>query len=117
MSITLTRPQYDALITAALDADLEQVARIRDIIDSSNGIVRYYLSIRWQDVGGTPPPRIELGKGWPEDQSYLLELDRPITRADVDEVLDQNTVNPVGVMLTPDKNGVVGWTLINDYVF
>lgn len=113
--IELTRPQYDALMNAALAGDVAEVQRLRDIIDKANAVKRYYLSIRWQDVGGRPPPRIRLSEGWPRDQTYLLELDRPIARADVDSILEQQASNPVTVMVTPDRNGVVGWSLLEDY--
>ena len=115
--LTVTRPQYDALITAALAGNTAEVLRLRSIIDAANGIKRYFLFIRWQDVGGEPPPRIELGKGWPPEETYQLELDRPIAREDVDSVLVQQAVNPTTVMITPDRAGVVGWTLVDDYTF
>lgn len=116
-NITMTRAQYDALIAAAHAGQTVEVDRLRDLIDESNGITRYQLWIRWQDVGGRPPPRIELGKGWPVDQTYFLELERKITRLDVDDVLRNNAQNPVSVMVTPDVDATVGWTLINDYDF
>lgn len=116
-NVTLTRAQYDALTNAALSGNTEEVRRLRDLIDKANGITRYRLWIRWQDIGGRPPPRIELGKGWPENQTYFLELERRITRADVNDVLRLNTKNPASVMVTPDPLATVGWTLVNDYDF
>lgn len=115
--LTIPRAQYDALITAALAGDTDEVLRLRGLIDKANGIKRYFLFIRWQDVGGQPPPRIELGKGWPPKQTYQLEQDRPITREDVDVVLQQQAINPVGTQVTPDRSGVVGWTLLPDFAF
>lgn len=117
MNLTLTRSQYDALIEAGLDADTEEIYRLRRIIDGDNNITRYILQIRWQDVGGQPPPRIELGKGWPQAQTYKLEMERPIERADVDTVLQQVAVNPVDVQVTADPEANVGWFLLNDYDF
>lgn len=116
-TVTLTRPQYDALMSAALAGNTAEVARLRDIIDKANGIKRYFLYVRWQDVGGRPPPLIELGKGWPPNQTYKMELDRPIARADVDAIVAKAAVNPVSVMVTPDRAGIVGWSLIDDYNF
>jgi hypothetical protein len=117
MDITITRPQYDALRNAIIANDEAETIRLLSLIEIANGIKRYFLYIRWQDVGGTPPPRIELGKGWPKDQTYTLELDRAIARSDVDTVLATQARNPVSVMVTPDRAGNVGWTLINDYNF
>jgi len=117
MPITIERTQYDALINAALAGDTEGVRRIRDVIDRANDVRRYFLYIRWQDVGGQPPRRIEIGAGWPQDMTFQLELERPITRQDVDSILIANAANPVTVMVTPDRAGQVGWTLLNDYAF
>lgn len=117
MPITMTRGQYDALIAAGLQGDQEATEDLRDAIDSANNITRYRLSIRWQDIGGDRPSVIELGKGWPPETSFLLELERPIERADVDDVLTTQASNPVDPMVTPDPNGQVGWTLLDDYDF
>lgn len=116
-NITMTRTQYDTLLAAAKVGNPTAAASLGRDIDRVNGITRYFLYIRWQDVGGNPPPRIELGRGWPVDQTYQLELERPISRADVDDVLRNNASNPVSTMVTPDRNGVVGWTLLGDYEF
>lgn len=116
-NVTLTRSQYDALLSLAQQASATDTRLLRRTIDEANDITRYQLWIRWQDVGGRPPPTIELGKGWPPEQTYFLELERKITRADVDDVLRNNAVNPASTMVTPDVDGVVGWTLIDDYDF
>jgi hypothetical protein len=115
--MNITRDQYDALLQAALTLDTKEVLRIRDIVDTANSISRYVLYLRWQDVGGTPPRRIELGKPWPEDSTKLLEMDRPISKQDVLAVVTRAAANPVSIMVTPDRLGVVGWTLIDDFVF
>lgn len=116
-NVTLTRAQYDALLALASTTSASEARTLRRTIDQANGITRYFLYIRWQDVGGKPPARVELGKGWPANQTYQLELERPISRADVDDVLRNNASNPVSVMVTPDPAGVVGWTLVDDYDF
>jgi len=117
MNITITRMLYDALITAARTGNVVEVLRLRDMIDTSNSVKRFFLYIRWQDLGGRAPTPIELGKGWPVNQTFQLELDRAITRADVNTVLSTNASNPVTIMVTPDRAGNVGWYLIDDYVF
>jgi hypothetical protein len=77
-NITMIRAQYDSLLAAAKQGDPEAAAALQALIDEANGIVRYILQIRWQDVGGKQPPRIELGKAWPPNQTYRLELERRI---------------------------------------
>lgn len=116
-NLTITRLQLDALIAAGLSGDTAEIERIRDLVYAANNVTIYRLSIRWQDAGGQPPPRIELGAGWPQDQTTLLELERPIAREDVDTVLANQAANPVTVMVTPDPDGNVGWTLLEDYNF
>lgn len=116
MTVSISDPLYAALRTAVIEGNTAEATRLLDLVDQANGIRRYFLSIRWQDVGGRPPPRAEI-MNWPKDQTYLLELDRPISRADVDQVLAQKARNPVSVMVTPDRQGRVGWTLLGDYKF
>jgi hypothetical protein len=116
-NITMTREQYEALCTLAKAADQPSAFSLQRTIDTANGVRRFFLNVRWQNVGGQPPTRIELGKGWPVDQTYQLELERPISRHDVDDILRINAINPVSVMVTPDRYGIVGWSLLNDYEF
>lgn len=117
MSISMSRAQYESLTALAITADPTSGRTLRSEIDVANGVKRYSLNLRWKDVGGKPPPRIELGKGWPEEMTRLLELDRPITRRDVDDVLREVATNPAATMVTPDPLGIVGWTYIDDYDF
>lgn len=116
-NIFMTRAQYDALLSAAQIGNLAAATILQRDIDKANSITRYILNVRWQDIGGQPPPRIELGKGWPVEMTYKIVMERPISRADVDIVLQTNTSNPVSVMVTPDPNGIVGWHNLEDYSF
>jgi hypothetical protein len=116
MPVTITSEQYSALREAISSNDLEEAERILGIIDRDNGIVRYSLYIRWQNVGGNPRP-VNQFLDWPPAEQFLLQLDRPIARADVDEVLRTQANNPASVLVTPDVNGVVGWTEIESYNF
>lgn len=116
-TITMTRSQYEAIMSVALRHEYESIIHIRREVDAANDVARYVLSIRWKNTGGTKPPRIELGLGWPTDQSFLLELDRPIERNDVDQVLETQASSPLDVMVTPDPFSTVGWTLVDDYTF
>lgn len=113
----MTRAQYDALVGLAVQASAEAAAELRDAIDEANGISRHILIIRWQDVGGTQPRRIESGSDWPPETTYRLELERAISRQDVMDVLNHNASNPVGTQVTPDPDGNVGWSLLEDYTF
>jgi len=116
--ITITRAQYDALLALASASDPSAAYQLQKAIDATNSITRYILNIRWQEMGGTPPPRINLSTtGWPPTQTYRLELERPIERADVDVALKQAATNPVDVHVTSDPAGKVGWYELDAYSF
>ena len=117
MAISMSRAEYDALVDAGLTANTAEIERLRDLIDVANGITRYRLFIRWQDVGGDPPTRIELGQGWPALETFLLEQELPIAREDVNKVTETQASNPVSIQVTLDRNGVVGWTEIDLFDF
>lgn len=114
----MSRAQYDALIAAGAAGNSDEVYRLRDLIDDANSITRYVLWISWQDVGGQAPPRAQqFQETFPPGTLFKLELERSIARSDVDTVLETQAANPVGVLVTPDPNGVVGWTALEDYDF
>jgi hypothetical protein len=117
--VTLTRAQYESLVLAAEGDTTIDVALLKKTVDRANSITRYVLNIRWQDVGGTPPTRIEIanGTGWPAEQTFKLVLDRAISREDVDDVLETQATSPVDPAVTRDPDGIVGWTLLDDYDF
>lgn len=114
--VTMNNSEYSALLTAALAGDTEEVLRLRSIIDTSNGIKRYSLLIRWLEASGQAPPKVDLDN-WPKETTYSLELERPIAREDVDAALETSATNPVDTMVTLDPDGKVGWTLLDDYDF
>jgi hypothetical protein len=120
MSITMTRTEYDALINAsqaavdAGDSNLD-VLSLRNTVDEANGITRYFLLVRWVNAGDNQRP--QLGQTWPPTLEHNIELERPISRADVDQVLADQASNPVTVLVTRDRQGVVGLTALDDYNF
>lgn len=118
-NVTMTRSQYESLL-AAIDGD-EQVdtAALRAAIDDTNDIQRYLLRIRWYETGGSTrvPFSIRDGGDWPPQQTFTLRQDRAIAREDVDAVVLTQATNPVDVQVTPDPNGLVGWTDLDDYDF
>jgi len=119
MPISMSRDQYEALLAFAAGerTDEEELADLQRRIDAANSVRRYYLNIRWMERGGSAPSRISLGQEWPPTQTYLLKMDRPIERADVDTVLETQAQSPVYVTVTDDTNGVVGWTELDQWDF
>ncbi len=115
--IVMTRTQYDALLALATAQDATAAAEIQEAVDLASAITRHVLIIRWQDVGGTQPRPIRHDQDWPPQTRYRLELERAISRQDVLDVLSHNASNPVGTQVTPDPDGVLGWSLLEDYLF
>jgi len=74
------------------------------------------LWIQWQEAGTPLPPETNFPKTWPPQLRFRLELiSRPITRADVDEVLAKKAINPVTVLVTSDPAALLGWTNLESW--
>ncbi len=120
MAITMARDQYDLLLEYANGKAADSVlADLQRKLDAANGVKRYLLNIRWMESGGAPPTRIEIknGEGWPPTQTFLLKMDRAISRADVDDVLRTQAVRPAYVTVTNDEAGLVGWYELDQWDF
>lgn len=119
MTISMARDQYELLLEYAYGrkAADDVLSDLQRKVDAANNVRRYSLNIRWMESGGSPPSRIEIGRGWPTNQTFLLKMDRAIARADVDDVLRTHATRPVYVTVTKDENGVVGWTELDDWDF
>lgn len=120
MTITMERSEYDALINAAQAAEDAEVSNLdvlslRNSIDEANGITRYFLKVRWVNAGDNQRPK--LGQTWPPTLEHDIELERPISRTDVDQVITDQASNPVTILVTRDRRGNVGLTALDDYNF
>lgn len=113
--ITMPRARYDALYAAVEASDLTEIQRLIDLTDEDNDVRRYILWVRWQNVGGEPPPVTHPG-AWPPLVSQRIRLERPITRTDVEAVVAANAVGAsASVHVTPDRNGAIGWSTLDSY--
>jgi len=119
MAISINRDQYEALLDYAFGrrTDRDGLVALQKSIDSSNGVRRFFLLIRWMERGGKAPSRIDIGLGWPPTQTFTLQLDRPITRSDVDDVLRTQAKDAVYPTVTNDELGEVGWTELDQWDF
>lgn len=117
MPLDINESQYEDLLALALKADPVTTRALRAEVDKINGITRYGLLVRWQDLGGQAPPRREIAKPWPPEATQYIEMKRRITRADVDAVLEKRAINPVDVQVTPDPEGRVGWSQLSAFDF
>jgi hypothetical protein len=120
-TLTLEQEQYEALIALArAGASTPDEARNLDYflqqIETANNIRRYRLWVQWQEADQPLPPTTQFPYKWPPEMRHYIELlTRPITKEDVQAVLKAKARKPVGVLVTPDVGGVLGWTKPEDY--
>lgn len=112
--VIFTREQYEALRSAVDNRNNEMIEQVLSIVERENGIQRYFLHIRWQEVGGSPTPTNQF-VDWPPNQTYLLVLSRPPTPLDVQDVLRNHATNYTGVMVSPDPEGNLGWKTLESF--
>lgn len=121
MDIQLKQAQYDRLmyyaqIGAEGSGSLQQFEELRQAIETDNGIKTYVLVISYQEVPLTPAP-FNASAGYPPGVRKTLRLNRPITRQDVDDALNDAATTEELTLVTPDVAGVVGWTQLSAYNF
>jgi hypothetical protein len=113
--------EYSALIFLSKKyiTDAEELRRVDSYhrsIETKNGIVRYLLRVRWQELEAPLPPMASFPRVWPPELDLTIEkVAIPIARYDVEQALKQKASKPFNVMVTKDPAGIVGWTKIDDY--
>lgn len=114
--VTMSRARYDALVNAVEAEDLDEAARILDLVAEYNELTTYILWVRWQNVGGEPPPMQISTAAYPPLQRLRLKLERPITREDVETFVQENVQGaPADIHVTPDRAGNIGWSTLDSY--
>ena len=85
-------------------------------IEKQNGITRYFLAVRWQEIGIQLRAGSRFPEKWPPEYTAVIQqFSRAISKADVDALVEARATNPQMVMVTLDPGLRVGWTLLNDY--
>jgi hypothetical protein len=127
LEFTLTREEYEALIgyarEGAKDVDGNVVhdkavalSNFLVSIEKKNGITRDQLWVQWQELDAPLPVGTRFPEKWPPELRVFIEqVTRPISRADVDEVLEANARNPTSVLVTKDPGALYGWTEIDQF--
>jgi len=123
--MTITQQDYEALVALARRGttgenharDLEEFLRT---IEDRNGLNRYFLAVRWQELDEPLPPGARFPGNhhgdWPTNLEGIIELTtRAIARVDVDALLAARASSPMSVMVTTDPGLRVGWTPVDDY--
>lgn len=117
MTVTMSRSLYESLRTAILDNDQTGAKQLLKKIDKANGLMRYTYVIRWLEASAGVPRKVDIWKGWPPEQQIKVTVDQPMSKVDVENLVKNKGVNPVGVQVTADPNGVVGWYELDVFPF
>jgi hypothetical protein len=127
LDASATDPRLAYLVDAAnryVGTDANKARELETFLKSierQNGITRYYLAVRWQELDEPLPPRTAgAATRWPENWPPYLEgsvemLSRPIAKGDVTAFLSSRAKNPTNVMVTIDPGMRVGWTPLDQY--
>lgn len=122
MDFTLTQEEYEALIALARQGTAEEPEKARQldeflkVIEKRNGVVRSIVWVQWQEQDAPLPPGTNFPETWPPELRRKIELvTRPVSRADVDAVIDAHAKNPATILVTNDPAGVLGYTPIDDF--
>lgn len=119
--ISMSEEQYEQLVGLARKglSDNEAQRMLEDFlrtIEQANGITRYLLWVRWQEVGQIHPVNQPFPDGWPPTQQVRIErLSSPVTRAQVEAVVSSRGINPTGTLVSEDPGGQLGWSTIDQY--
>jgi hypothetical protein len=117
-NITLTTDQYTSLVALARRGTQDQVPLEAFLIsiEKANGITRYLLWVRWQELDSPLPPTTRFPTHWPPElQRLIQQINQPVSLAQVNQVLATYAKNPTNVMVTPDPNALLGWSTLAQY--
>ena len=122
MDFRLTQEEYEALLALARRGVTGNSQKTVDLdqwlhqIESRNGVIRYFLMVQWQEVSAPLPTGARFPDVWPEKLRRTIEfISRPIAKADVEALLAKYASEPIEVLVTPDPNGLLGWTPVDSY--
>ena len=127
IQFTLTQEEYEALIALAREGTKDSEGRVASdkalrldeflrAIEKRNGVERHIIWLQWQELDEPLPPGTRFPEKWPPDKrAYVEQVTRPISKADLQEVLDANAKNPISVLFTRDPGALYGWTEFDQY--
>lgn len=119
--VLLTQDQFTTLVSLARRniASSDDLRKLNVFIDSilkKNNIKHFLLWVRWKNAGELLPVTLNFPKVYPPTLEFCLEsFERPISRSDVQEMLDKQGKTTIEVIVTTDPAKLVGWTRIDDY--
>jgi hypothetical protein len=120
MDITLTQEEYETLVTLARlgigEDKLPLEKLLLESIETRNGVKRYLLVVQWQEADGVIPIGAEFPKKWPAEMRMTIEqLNVPISRKQVEDLVGVRARKPVSILVTSDPNGLVGWSTLDQW--
>lgn len=125
--LELDQSEYESLIEYARKGTLNSDGTVNDdrahaldawlrMIEKKNGVTRHLLWVQWQEQDAPLPAGTNFPTKWPPEMRVPLVLvTRPITRSDVDSLLNTRSKNPTSVVVTSDPAALVGWTQLDVY--
>jgi hypothetical protein len=121
MDLTVTQEEYESLVTLArAGATTPEKQRQLDawlkLIEKKNDITRYQLWVQWQEADSPMPPNTNFPEVWPPEMRALIQqFSRPVSKADVEVLLEKKARKPVTVLVTSDPAATLGWTALDAY--
>lgn len=121
MDLTVTQEEYESLVTlaraGATTADKQrQLDAWLKLIEKKNDITRHQLWVQWQEADSPLPPQVSFPEVWPPEMRALIQqFSRPISKADVNALLEKKARKPVTVLVTSDPGATLGWTALDAY--
>ena len=119
MAMTLTSDEYAELVALARKGTSDQQALDQLLlvpIEQRNSIARYLLVVQWQDATAVIPVTSEFPASWPPNLRMTIEqLNVPISRQQVEDAVALRANKPVSILVTPDPNGSVGWSTLDQW--
>ena len=119
--ISLSQQEYEALVSlarrgATSEEDTRRLESFLQSVEKSNGIVRHFLLVQWQELNQPLPAGTDFPASWPPNQRASIELlTRPIARADVEALLVKKAKQPTNVLVTRDPAGILGWSTLDHF--
>ena len=85
-------------------------------IEKTNGIRRHLLWVQWQEATAVVPVEARFPKNWPENlRTKIEQIGTPITQQQVESTVALHANKPIDILVTPDPNGVLGWSTVEQY--
>ena len=115
MAVSVNEKDWEAIVVAILTGQLDGISTILDKVDKNNGLIRYYLYVKWLDLTA---PKVVNGQtvvDWPPERTASFISYSPFTRNYVEEFVKGQTTHYAYIQCTDDPAGKAGWKEIDEF--